>query len=113
MGCGGQCNKTLVELFDEFVEQNKQGNFDESLLKQISNLTPLVEDAKQFRRIEKRLWSSVVYCEVLTTIALLRRWLEIEPDSKRAEAALGTFLLLHGPDWDEEAHQLLKKANQQ
>ncbi len=44
-------------------------------------------------------------------IAILRRWLEVQPMSKQAHLALGSYLLAHGPDWDEEGQRLLAVGN--
>jgi hypothetical protein len=104
--------KVLGRLLDEYSENfNKLGASDEALLKDILNQVPLTNDPEEFRLIANQVWDKYfcVDAEVMTKI--LRRWLEIQPHDKEARVALANYLLAHGPDWDEEANQLLHEGS--
>jgi hypothetical protein len=104
--------KALGRLLDEYSENfNKLGVSDEALLKEILNQVPLTTDPEEFRLIANQVWDKY-FCvdpEVMATI--LRRRLEIQPHNQEARVALANYLLAHGPDWDEEANQLLHEED--
>jgi hypothetical protein len=101
-----------VALLSEYAKGFWQNTPDESLLVKVRELLPKTSDPQEFHGVAQRLWDEYLCSgiDVLLMIDVLRRWLEIEPDSKEAKEALGTWLLLHGPDWDVEGHQLLQEA---
>jgi hypothetical protein len=104
-------NVDVVQMMDAFVEKYKQGvDYDEAILNRIRETLPFVEDARPLQAISRRLWTVYEgYYDIDTMIAVLRRWLELEPDSVEAKGSLGTLLYGHGPDWDEEAEHLLNE----
>jgi len=98
----------LIKYADEF---NQGAPPDPTLLEEVRNKLPEVSDPREFQRIASDLWDRFFCVDVDLMIEVLRRWLEIEPGSTEAQRALGSYLLAHGPDWDEEGHRLLAQAN--
>ena len=101
----------LVVLHERYVEKLKEGVDDEALASEIVQLIPQVNDPRQIEYIAKRLYDEYeLIVHVDNIIALLRRWMELEPSSNDAKRTLGYWLYLHGPDWDEEAKRLMVQA---
>ena len=98
----------LVPLLDKYAQEFNTGNPpDPTLLVEARRRLPEVKDPQEFQFIASNLWERYFCIEVDLMIALLRRWLEIEPGRVEAQRALGSYLLAHGPDWDNEGHRLL------
>lgn len=103
--------KTLVGLLDQYSETfEKLGTTDETLLKEILKIVPLTNDSEQFHWIASQVWDKYFCVDAEVMAKVLRRWFELQPHNKEARVALGNYLLAHGPDWDEEANELLHEA---
>jgi hypothetical protein len=103
--------RALANLLDQYSETfDKHGNSDEALLKDILHQVPLTDDPEEFHLIANQVWDKYFCVDPKVMAKILRRWLEIQPHNKEARVALGNYLLAHGPDWDEEANQLLHEA---
>jgi len=103
--------RTLGRLLDQYSDDfDKLGSSNETLVKDILNQVPLTNDSEELRLIAGQIWDKYFCVDPEVMIKILRRWLEIQPDNKEAKLALGNYLLAHGPDWDEEANQLLQDA---
>jgi len=101
-----------VQLLDKYAEDFNAGKSpDPNLLLEVRGRLPEVTNPQQFRFIASNLWERYFCIDVELMIAVLRRWLEIEPGSEEAQRALGSYLLAHGPDWDDEGQRLLLQAN--
>lgn len=102
----------LAGLLSEYVRGFEQSQPDDSLLQKVQELLPQTNDPQEFRAVADRLWDEYLCggIEVELMIRVLRRWLEVEPEGKEVKRALGTWLLLHGPDWDDEGNRLLQEA---
>lgn len=106
-------NNQLLDLVTRFAESYREDKVDERLLAEINDLLPRITSADDLCAVAERLWTDLApWYDIPTMMRLLRRWRELEPASKAAKETLGTFLLMHGPDWDEEGQQLLAEARQ-
>jgi hypothetical protein len=104
-------HKSLVPLLDNYCETfDKVGIIDEVLVQKILTQVPLATDPEEFRLIASQLWDKYFCVDSDLMVCILRRWLEIEPQSREAKLALGNYLLAHGPDWDAEANRLVQEA---
>ena len=101
----------LDSLLDKYAEEFNQGTPDTTVLDEIRRRLPTVNDPQEFQSIADDAWDKYFSVDVDVMIAVLRRWLEIDPFSREARRALGSYLLAHGPDWDEEGHRLLAQIN--
>lgn len=102
----------LVQLLDKYAEEFNKGNPpNPTLLAEVRRRLPEASDPEEFQLIASNAWDRHFCIDVELMITVLRRWLEIEPGSKEAQRALGSYLLAHGPDWDDEGHHLLSQAN--
>jgi hypothetical protein len=100
-------------LLDQYARAFDQGAPDASLLEAAAKAAAQTTDPEVFRAIAGQLWDRYYVVDVDTMIGVLRRWLEVEPRSAEAKRALGSYLLAHGPDWDEEGRGLLAEAREQ
>lgn len=102
----------IATLLSEYARGFWHDKPDESLVQRVQELLPEASDPQEFRAVANRLWDEYLCggIDVLLLIQVLRRWLEVEPESKEAKQALGSWLLLHGPDWDDEGNRLLREA---
>ena len=106
-------NDRLIDLLDQFAMSYRQGSLDEVLLASINERLSRTTDPREFHLIAEKLWSNIApWYDIPTMIRILRRWLEIEPNSNEAKGTLGTILLMHGPDWDEEGNRLVEDSKQ-
>jgi len=97
----------LLDLLDAYAETFHQGSADDSLLTELDSLLLTLQDPGEFPIVWERAWDEYSCVPVDNMIRILRRWLEINPRSRVARLSLGSYLLAHGPDWDEEARELL------
>ena|ERR1700730_8007294 len=104
-------NERLLPLLDKYADEFNKGTPDPTLLDEVRRRLPEVRDSQEYQSIAGMAWDKYFCVDVDLMIALLRRWLEIEPGSKEAQGALGSYLLAHGPDWDDEGNRLLSQAN--
>jgi len=100
----------IISLLDRYAEEFNHGTPDATVLDEIRRRLPTASDPQEFRHIADNAWDKYFSVDVNTMIDLLRHWVAIDPQSKEAQRALGSYLLAHGPDWDDEGHRLLAQA---
>jgi hypothetical protein len=103
-------HKSIVPLLDNYCETFHKGTTDEVLLEKIQTQLPLATDPEEFRLIASQLWDKYFCVDSGVMVRILRRWLEIQPQSRDAKLNLANYLLAHGPDWDAEANRLVQEA---
>ncbi len=101
----------LAGLLTKYADGFAKNAADQALLEEVLRRLPQTNDPNELRWIADRAWDEYYCVDVDVMVPLLRRWLELDPNSKEAKRALGGYLLAHGPDWDEEGNQLLQEAN--
>src|SRR5947209_5544794 len=85
-------NDRLIDLLDQFAMSYRQGSLDEVLLASINERLSRTTDPREFHLIAEKLWSNIApWYDIPTMIRILRRWLEIEPNSNEAKGTLGTI----------------------
>jgi hypothetical protein len=105
-------SERLAPLLEEYVRRFWQGDADSALPEKVSALLPTLTDVTELRRIGARVFEEgFLLLPVGTMVAVLRRWVELDPHNAEARRTLAGYLLMHGPDWDEEARRLLAEAN--
>jgi hypothetical protein len=102
---------TIETLLDEYVSRLDSG-IDDRLVSRIIEAVSNEEMADTFHRIGAHVWDKYSVVNVDLMVGILRRWLALEPDSVTARHTLGHYLLLHGPDWDDEANALLNAGKE-
>ena len=102
----------LIELLDRFVASNAADRWDMEALARIAELLTTSGDPEEFRRIADRVDEEYFIVPVDDMIAILRRWLAVAPTDPEAKRALGQYLYAHGPDWDDEARELIRQADE-
>lgn len=100
----------LVLVLDRYVARFNSDSIDEPLKKTVAEVASRTRDGNAFRVVADRMWTEYSCVDVLIMAKVLRAWLEVEPGSKAAKRALATYLLAHGPDWDNEAQELLRQC---
>lgn len=103
-------SRPIAELLTQYARGFAQNVPEEALLAKVDELLPSASNADEFREIAGRVWDEYFGVDVDLMIRVLRRWRELEPSSKEAKFALGSYLLCHGPDWDDEGNRLLQEA---
>jgi hypothetical protein len=102
----------LAALLDDYAHRFWQGAVDESLPTTVAAMLPKVHDVDEFRAIGRHVFEERFLCiPVDTMIGVLRRWVALDPNNAEARKTLGSYLLMHGPDWDEEGRRLLTETN--
>ena len=99
----------LINLLDEYVGSAIDTNDIEravAILDEVCRIIPTANDPDELQIIAAGAWDKYFSVNVDVMIAILRRWFAINP-SKESQHALGSYLLAHGPDWDEEGHELM------
>ncbi len=104
-------SKKIATVLTEYARRFSRNEAGSALLEQVVQLLPQTTDPEEFRTIAPHLWDEYFCVDAEVMIQVLRRWLEIEPSSKEAKRVLGSYLLAHGPDWDDEGTRLLAEAS--
>ncbi|MEZ5944623.1 MAG: hypothetical protein R3C18_24815 [Planctomycetaceae bacterium] len=102
----------LIAALDKYVRAFRWGSLSASLESEIRLLVTEESNATVFEQIVPGLWDRYLCVDVDLMIDILRRWLEVAPGSCAAKHMLGSYLLAHGPDWDEEAEKLIDEAKE-
>ena len=100
---------SLIQLLDEWVIRFEQGFLDDAFRERIQACVVVENDPHVFQQIAENMWDAYSCIDVEIMIEILRRWLALEPNSHSAKHHLGSYLLCHGPDWDDEAKSLLEE----
>ncbi len=100
----------LVAALDRYVRAFQWGSVPANLESEVRTIALIEDDASVFKQIVPELWDRYFSVDVELMIDILRRWLEVDPESCEAKHVLGSYLLAHGPDWDEEGERLIDEA---
>lgn len=100
----------LVAALDRYVRAIQWGSVPAKLESEIRSIALVEDDASVFKQIVPELWDRYFCVDVELMIVILRRWLEVDSESCEAKHVLGSYLLAHGPDWDEEGERLFDEA---
>ncbi len=104
-------SERLASLLDDYARGFLEGTADPTLPEKVAALLSAANDVTEFRRIGARVFEEGFLCiPVDTMIGVLRRWVALDPGNAEARRVLGSYLLMHGPDWDEEGRRLLADA---
>ena len=98
----------LTRLLDDYVDKFGEDSLDDQFKKHILAALPDEDDPKVLGQIAADVWDKYSCVDVELVISILRRWSAIEPDSADAKRTLGSYMLAHGPDWDDEGKALLE-----
>ncbi len=99
--------KNLVALLDEYVVQFDTGTPTASLKEEVRKAALLERELETFQFVASAAWDKYFCVDPEVLIFVLRRWVELAPECSEAKWNLGSYMLAHGPDWDEEARALL------
>ena len=103
----------LLALLDEYVERFNAGTVDSFVKSAVLDALEKQASPEVFRVISIDIWEKYSVVDVNLAIQVLRKWLHLEPSSQEAKRTLGSYLLAHGPDWDQEGRALLEAAQRE
>lgn len=97
----------LILLLDQYVDQHRTGTLDAATQRGLLDALDQESSSVVFQLIATDMWDRYSPVDVDVMIAILRKWIAVEPASREAKRSLGSYLLAHGPDWDQEGAALL------
>ena len=98
----------LITLLDQYITKFDSNQLDEQFKALVLAASEDETSPTVFKEISEKVYDKYYCVDVILMISILRRWLAIAPNSVEAKHSLGQYLLIHGPDWDDEANILLK-----
>lgn len=103
----------LIESLDEYVNEFRTNTLTSKRKDLIQAITLNEDDPLTFKDIASNIWDKYSCVDPYVIVIVLRRWIEIDPDSQEAKKILAGYMLAHGPDWDTEAENLLSEVTGQ
>ncbi|VTR96980.1 hypothetical protein [Tuwongella immobilis] len=101
----------LLDALRTYVDRFHAGTLDAGVKSTVVNALKTEERTRIYQEVADNIWDLYLILDVDLAVLILRKWMHLDPDSREAKRALGSYLLAHGPDWDEEGKSLLSDTS--
>jgi hypothetical protein len=102
----------LLDALNAYVRHYTAGTITGVVKSSVMDAMNQEQRQSVYAEIAEKIWDLYSVIDVDLAVLILRKWLSIDPGSREARRALGSYLLAHGPDWDQEGYQLLEDAQE-